>query len=419
VVVIAKAGREVRRQVGVDQRRIEDAADAAGAGRGQDGVLLGDIAAVGIEGVDRGTPRRRRAGDMGRCRCRGIELHHVKRVRGKAEVAAHRHEGAGRGPARRERAIARDRGIADGARAHQRATGIHRGQRGGNRTGQVQDAGIHVDGVYARDGVGIGEGVARAERKVHRVAGTLADDVAGNGAAGDVHRVGQRRQQDGAGDGAAHLADRRRRALAAIDRRQIDRRSAGAGDVAAVGDAARDGAGAADDNAGLCSDAPLIGYSTGERGGKTGEPDRGLIADENTHTGGTIDRASRSVGDAIFNSSSDQGDAGKTGAAGERPTIADAAGDVCQTSGVGSIHHQDAVPGSCDRVAVENGTPNVAEGEDPNAVASVGIDRTGVGNIPGDGTGQDVAAAEHGDAITAGIHDPAVDDRAAHGGRGQ
>ena len=42
--VVAQAGREIRRQVGVDERA-EGAADAAG---GQDGVLLRDVAAVGV-----------------------------------------------------------------------------------------------------------------------------------------------------------------------------------------------------------------------------------------------------------------------------------------------------------------------------------------------------------------------------------
>ena len=48
--------------------------------RGQDGVLLGDIAAVGIDRVDGGAAERRRARDIGEGRGRGIELHQIDRA---------------------------------------------------------------------------------------------------------------------------------------------------------------------------------------------------------------------------------------------------------------------------------------------------------------------------------------------------
>jgi hypothetical protein len=59
--IVVQAGREIRGQVGVDQRT-ERAADVA---CGEDGILLRDITAVGIGRVDGGATERRRPRDIG------------------------------------------------------------------------------------------------------------------------------------------------------------------------------------------------------------------------------------------------------------------------------------------------------------------------------------------------------------------
>src|SRR6185437_774518 len=84
VAVVAQARLEVGRQVGVDERA-EGAADAAG--RGQDSVLLVDVAAARIERIDGRAAKRRRAGNGGKGRRRRIEINDVEGPGSEGQIA--------------------------------------------------------------------------------------------------------------------------------------------------------------------------------------------------------------------------------------------------------------------------------------------------------------------------------------------
>ena len=80
---MAQRRMDIRRQVGLGHRS-ERAADAAG---GQDGVLLHEVAAIGIDHLDRRSAQRRRARHIGEARRRRIELHHVEGARTERRAA--------------------------------------------------------------------------------------------------------------------------------------------------------------------------------------------------------------------------------------------------------------------------------------------------------------------------------------------
>ena len=101
------------------------AADAAV--RAKDHVLLHHLAA-GQERRPDGAGQGRGAGHIGKCRGRGVERDQIQRARLEREIARDRHRRARRAVAGQEDAARRDHGIADGARAGQRAAGIHGGE---------------------------------------------------------------------------------------------------------------------------------------------------------------------------------------------------------------------------------------------------------------------------------------------------
>ena len=102
--VVAQAGLEARRQIGVDG----GAKRAAHAPRRQDRILLGDIAAIGIDRIDRRPAQRRGALHIGKGRGRGIDLNQIDRARGEREAAIDRGRRARRAGARREGGAATD-----------------------------------------------------------------------------------------------------------------------------------------------------------------------------------------------------------------------------------------------------------------------------------------------------------------------
>src|ERR1700738_520869 len=121
--IVTQARFEAGWQIGVDHRA-ERAIYAAGD---EDSVLLGDVAAVGIDRVNGGATERRRARDAGEGRGGRIDLHQIERAGLERETAGDRHRGTRRAVASGERAATIDRGVADNAGAGERAAVVHRG----------------------------------------------------------------------------------------------------------------------------------------------------------------------------------------------------------------------------------------------------------------------------------------------------
>ena len=170
--VIAQAGREIRRQVGVYERT-EGAADAAG-GR-EDGILLRDIGPCRVHRTDSGAAQGRRARDIGERRRRRIEQHQILRAGLECEIAGHGHRRAGRAVAGREGA-ASHRQTAHRSRTSKRSPGdvgaaIQRARIVGRARGVGQEAGDRRAGIVV-EGAGIR----------HRAGpGQVVDDRAGVG----------------------------------------------------------------------------------------------------------------------------------------------------------------------------------------------------------------------------------------------
>ena len=110
--------------------------------------------------------------------------------------------------ARRQRTatLDRHRGRIDAAGAGERAAVAYRDGRGAVGAVEYDSAGIDIHVIEKREFIAIGVNAAGAEIEIERAAAG-ADDIARNGAAGDVDRVGMRRELDCAGNCAGGLID--------------------------------------------------------------------------------------------------------------------------------------------------------------------------------------------------------------------